>query len=387
MSTYPRMGFRLRGFSLVELLVAMTLGLLLVTGMVGVFAGNKRSSELNSAMTQMQENVRFALNDISADIRMAGHQGCPDPQGGSVKVIANEVPMTNPGRGMLATAVFGSVVKTTTSWLPALPYGGSSNASAFKIPETVKAIPGTHVLGLQFGDARTGRLQRPVGDGTPSPLGGIRLVGSELSGDLQTGSLAIISDCMSGELFRVSASSVGGAGNLNLEHDGALNQSGAFEVAYGQNDTISQVRVMPFVSNVYFVGDTGLANERGDKIRALYQQSMPFGDASNPPTELVQGVENLRLSFGIRDTDGTLRYVEPGDSAFDASRVRAVRIGLLMSSWEHIAQQDDEQTYMLAGQAVAPGDTDDGTTHAGDKRFRLAFNTTVKVRNFRDQNL
>ena len=376
-----------RGFSLVELLVAMTLGLVLLAGMVSVFAGNRRSSELNEAMTQMQENVRFALNDISADIRMAGHQGCADPQAGSVRVVAKDVPMTDPGRGLGGTAVFGAVVESATNWDPSLPYGAAGSPGAFAIPTAVDAVPGTHVLALQFGDARTGRLNRQVGVAAPSPSGTVRLEGDDLEHELDVGALAIISDCMSGDLFRVSGSSVGSAGNLNLKHAGSHNVRGDFQVAYGQNGTIPQVRVMPFRSNVYFVGDTDLENGSGDPIRALYQQSMPFGDAGNPPTELVQGVENLRLSFGIRDADDTLRYVEPGDAAFDPAAVRAVRIGLLMSSWDRIAQQEDERTYVLAGQPVASGDTNDGLTHAGDRRFRLAFNTTVKVRNFRDNEL
>ena len=43
------------GVSLVELLIAMTLGLVLLAGMLTVFAGNRKSSELNTALSEIQE--------------------------------------------------------------------------------------------------------------------------------------------------------------------------------------------------------------------------------------------------------------------------------------------------------------------------------------------
>ncbi|MBX2886174.1 MAG: prepilin-type N-terminal cleavage/methylation domain-containing protein, partial [Granulosicoccus sp.] len=53
------------GFSMVELLVAMAIGLILISGMISVFGGNRRSSELNQAMSNMQESARFAIDAIS----------------------------------------------------------------------------------------------------------------------------------------------------------------------------------------------------------------------------------------------------------------------------------------------------------------------------------
>ena len=56
------------GFSLIELLIAMTLGLMLTAGMFAVFAGNQRSSALNAEMANMQESMRFALNAVTEDV-------------------------------------------------------------------------------------------------------------------------------------------------------------------------------------------------------------------------------------------------------------------------------------------------------------------------------
>jgi len=83
---------RSRGFSLVELLIAMTLGLILMTGLIVVFSENKKSVELNSAMANIQENARFALSALSQDIRLSSYQGCLDSRRGAMNVLSVQSP-------------------------------------------------------------------------------------------------------------------------------------------------------------------------------------------------------------------------------------------------------------------------------------------------------
>ena len=121
----------------------------------------------------------------------------------------------------------------------------------------------------------------------------------------------------------------------------------------------------------------------GTPVRALFRQTLPHDPLRNPPTVIVDGVENLRIAFGLRD-GRTLRYVTPGDAGFDPARVETVRVGLLMSSFEAVTDQEDERTYVLAGQPIhASDDADDPDAHPRDRRHRLSFDTTVKVRNRR----
>ena len=138
---------------------------------------------------------------------------------------------------------------------------------------------------------------------------------------------------------------------------------------------------------MYYVGDTGLRNENGDQIRALYLQTHPFNEASNPPSEIVQGVENMRISYGVRIDDG-LSYVTADDSDFDPENVESIRVGLLMRSYDRITDQNDTNTYILAGQPIqALKNSTDGFTHSGNNLYRLVFNTTVKIRNRRNSRI
>jgi type IV pilus assembly protein PilW len=61
------------GLSLVELMVALVLGLVLMTGIIQVFLSSRQTYTANEAMARMQENGRFALEFISRSARNAGY--------------------------------------------------------------------------------------------------------------------------------------------------------------------------------------------------------------------------------------------------------------------------------------------------------------------------
>lgn len=69
-----------RGFGLIELMIAMGLGLVLVLGITQVFLGSKRTFVTQQQVAVQQENARFVLTRISRDVRQAGMFGCLDLQ-------------------------------------------------------------------------------------------------------------------------------------------------------------------------------------------------------------------------------------------------------------------------------------------------------------------
>lgn len=374
-----------RGLSLVELLIAMTLGLIIMGGMIAVFSSNRSSSELNTAMANIQENARFAVGALSKDIRMSGYQGCLDSRRGlpQVKSLRSPIPQVGfttsgePEHDFSLSSTTGSVVVTANEWQPAI-------AGNFIPPVINPAIPGTHVLVVQYGSREQSELTGPINIGGVESRNGDIVTKDDLG--LVRGDLALISNCDNVDLFTVSGADPSGDGQL-LKHEAPLNRDGSLNAVYGLPNNIAVTRVKRFISNVYYIGDTGLQNASGDTIRALYQQSFPYNDAGNPPSEIVQGVENMRLSYGIR-TQNTLQYVTADDPAFNPSQVESVQIGVIMSSWDRIAEQDDENTYVIAGQTIeSDKNSSDGTTHAEDGRYRLVFNTTVKVRNRRENSI
>jgi len=66
---------RQRGFSLIELMIAVTLGLMIVAVVLGVFLSGNKSYREDDRFAQMQENGRFAMKVLAQDLAMSGFWG------------------------------------------------------------------------------------------------------------------------------------------------------------------------------------------------------------------------------------------------------------------------------------------------------------------------
>lgn len=65
-----------QGFTLVELLVAMTVGLFLTAGILSLFLGSKQTYTGNEAISAVQENGRYVLQQVEHELRQSGSLGC-----------------------------------------------------------------------------------------------------------------------------------------------------------------------------------------------------------------------------------------------------------------------------------------------------------------------
>ncbi|AUD78572.1 pilus assembly protein PilW [Kangiella profundi] len=61
-----------KAFTLVEMMVAMLIGLIIIAGIVMLFVSSKQTYRLNTAMTHVHDNGRFAMNYLVSDLRKAG---------------------------------------------------------------------------------------------------------------------------------------------------------------------------------------------------------------------------------------------------------------------------------------------------------------------------
>lgn len=63
-----------RGLSLVELMVAMTIGLLIMVVLANLFIGTKASYRTQDDASRIQENLRFAAQVLGRTLRLAGYR-------------------------------------------------------------------------------------------------------------------------------------------------------------------------------------------------------------------------------------------------------------------------------------------------------------------------
>lgn len=67
-----------RGFGLIELLIALALGLILVLGVVQVFVASKQTFVLQRTAANFNEDARYLVSRLSRELRMVGMFGCLD---------------------------------------------------------------------------------------------------------------------------------------------------------------------------------------------------------------------------------------------------------------------------------------------------------------------
>lgn len=63
------------GFSLIEMMVAITIGLVIIAGLMTVLASNSSSSRTNERTSELQTNGRYVLNSMKQELRQAGYRG------------------------------------------------------------------------------------------------------------------------------------------------------------------------------------------------------------------------------------------------------------------------------------------------------------------------
>jgi len=64
------------GISLIEIMVALLIGVFLLGGVLQIFIGSKQTYWMQENLSRLQENGRLALDFLANDIRMAGYWGC-----------------------------------------------------------------------------------------------------------------------------------------------------------------------------------------------------------------------------------------------------------------------------------------------------------------------
>ncbi|MGH8466323.1 MAG: PilW family protein, partial [Pseudomonas sp.] len=98
-----------RGLSLIELLIAMALGLTLAAGVVQVYAGNSQAARALEARIRVQETGRLALHFLMQTLREARYPGC---------VRGWEAANSSPGDALDSDRMAKVVNSQQGDWLP-----------------------------------------------------------------------------------------------------------------------------------------------------------------------------------------------------------------------------------------------------------------------------
>ena len=107
------------GFSLIELMVAMVLGLIVLGAAISVFQSNLRTYQANGGLNRVQEGSRVAFELISRDLRAAGGSACSSASvietTGALSDSYQNTPVTGTASELTVTSGEDSAYKVTAS--------------------------------------------------------------------------------------------------------------------------------------------------------------------------------------------------------------------------------------------------------------------------------
>ncbi|HRL92206.1 MAG TPA: PilW family protein [Pseudomonas sp.] len=349
-----------KGLSLIELMVAMAIGLFLLLGVSKIFLDSKRTYSFQQSLARIQENGRMAQEFMGRDIRMAGYTGCASGDYSSITNTLNNSTTLNYdfSRGIRGYDVGASV----PSDLSALSPAPLINTDVLVLKGPVG--DGVNVVGNKGSDAN---IEVKVISSEP----GACADASERVSGICAGDILMVADCTKARVFQATNTQKSGSPQtLKIVHS-ATGTPGNLVSSWGGNganafpeamfDTDAEIIKM---NTVYYYIATGASGQP-----ALWQAIVP-GIAAQ---EILEGVESLQLIYG-RDTNSDLvpdRY-ETATAVTTANawdKVGAIRIQLLMRSVEANVT-DAAQPYSFNGVDVTPT----------DKRLRHVFVSTIGVR-------
>lgn len=343
------MRYSQKGLSLIELMVAMLIGLILIAGIGNIFIDSKRTYSFQQGLARIQENGRMALEFLGRDIRMAGYMGCASGEYSSVTNTLKDSATLNYdfSRGVLGYEV-GSSIHSDLSGLSPAPL---LNTDVIVLKGPVG--DGVKIQGLQNSDQNLDVYLYPTEPGG-CPSG------------ICEEDILMATDCMKTFIFQVTQTSTPGSGILRLGHD-ASGDPGNNKSSWGGNGVGAQGvfgadgEVVKIQTAYYYVGISQASGQP-----ALFMQVGAPG-LKNPAREMLEGVESMKLLYGL-DTGTDLvpdSYVGAASVA-NWDKVGAVRVQLRVRSDDGVT--DAAQTYSFNGANVT------------DRRLRHVFVSTVGVR-------
>lgn len=360
---------RMRGFSIVELMVAITLALIVSTAVVSVFVGSQTAFRSTSGIAALSDSGRFALRFIENAVRDAGYMAC----GSSTRTISNLNPQPTslyyapgptgffpPMGGFEAanTGVGNTYVASTTAgalanWNPALDaafasLGGASSGLPFKNNDVLVVRSASQ--GSQPAYVTSLAANNFVVDAQQS---------------LKSPQLAIISNCGQAMLFQITGIA-GAAPNVTVTH-GAGGGAGSNASATFPLNFSAGSMVAPLAATVYFIG-TG-----ADGDGALFAADIQTNNTLLP-NELVPDIEAMQILYGLdaAGAQNASQYVT-ADLVPDFGSVMSVQVAMLAAGPPgSAATPPAAMKYNLLGTLV---------TAPRDNRARQVFEVTIAARN------
>ena len=305
------------GFSIVEMMVAMTVTLFIIGALITVVIGSSSANRTRDTSTDLQTNGRYALEQIKNDLLHAGYVGISS-------LFWPDEPITTASSHPVAINVTNACDTTTVGQLSQRIWG-ANDANPF----SATCIPAANYLA---GDILMIRALDP--NPVTAPFSVTRV-------------------------YYHSAYEGGQPFVGPTPPDFTASSKQPPYVDYELNETVYYIS--PFTNNA----------AENPQVPALYRTRLGNGPAMIP--ELVaSGVENLQIRYGVFQADQSVRYMSAAEMApADWDIVQSVQVWLLLRAARPEPDYQNNNTYTMGTQNIV----------VNDNFRRLLLRSVIELRN------
>lgn len=340
-----------RGFTLIELMVAMAIGVITVVAALQVLASGREAYRVNERVARLQEQARTAFAVIEPDIEMAGFFGLTR-SAETIRLISGG-DMTTVAASALALRQF-----------PLQP-GGALPAAVSGLP------PGAHACGVNFGID----ISMPVqGANNAFALGRSPTSScSAYQGGAQAGADTLTARRVATQRSVPEANRI----QIYAVRESSLSAQFMFADGNSPGPLDDDHQVHDLVVRTYYVARDSVGQRDAPALRVKALTRSGTGLIFNDD-EVMTGVEDLQVQFGVSpDASGRVSYyVDPGSPELRATQIVSVRVWLRVRADEPEPSFIDTRTYGYADVEYTPS--------GPESHFRrVLMSRTMTLRNAR----
>jgi type IV pilus assembly protein PilW len=345
-----------RGVSLIELMVAMTIGAVLIFGATQVYVNSRNAYGANEGVARMQETARYAMSVIEPDVRMSNFWGLLKGAG----TVSNQAQQT-------------------------------------AVVDPIAAGPAVNICGNNFAVDLSTNLQ---GDNNAYIISPTRQAGCNSLVDLDTAAAWATTPVTTADTLTVRRGSiVVSPATANVLQICSTRISGRLQSDGSACTPAPAGQVSNLIVDTYYI-DRNSLQQAG--IPALRRKTLSSGGVLQfADQEIISGIEDMQVQFGIDPSGNTgiaTRYVNP-DAVPATAQIIAVRIWLLVRADTAEGGYTDNRIYEYgdrlqatgvtgdlnsaagAGMAYQPSQNPDATALGARHVRRLLISRTIMVRN------
>ncbi len=270
------------GFSLLELLISMVIGLFILAGVVQVLLDGKRSYSTQRELSYLQSNARALKEILSTDIKRAGDMGCLS----NVTSFVNTLKPPADEEYDLGDVVRGSEYNGS-AWVPALT-GEWTGLTGLKTDSDILALGGIYGSG--------DRIAKKM----PNTSADLKVTSPA---SFQKDDIIFVTDCKKAAITHVTNMNANSSSGWdNLAHNTGNFDPGNHTKTLGAEPFDTDASVFQFQIRRYYIADSNITS-----MPSLWRKTN-----LNDADELVSGVETMQVEYGV-DTTAGVALGDPGD--------------------------------------------------------------------------